>query len=178
MNVKSPFSKLLNATRVASAQMKQGVGDLRDKRLAILDEIDRIESLPALRSDVIAAIDRGLDRMIAEGQDAVYTPGLVRNSGGAVFEPPRTEAVMGLLVGANRAAFREQLIALIDQSYTQPEMPLEDRARELKRLRTDLHDVEMAEEALIREAERVGNPILRRRDTDGDILLRADSEFA
>ena len=178
MSMKSTFSKLLNATRAASVQMRQGVGDLRDKRLAILDEIDRIESLPALREHVIAAIDHGLDRMIADGQDGVYTSALVRNPAGPVFRPPQPEAMIGLLVGANRTAFREQLIGLIDGSYDQPEMPQEDRLRELKRLRTDLHDVEMAEEALIRDAERAGNPILRRRDADGDILLRADSEFA
>lgn len=178
MSMKSTFTKLLNATRAASAQMKQGVGDLRDKRLAILDEIDRIESLPALRDDVIAAIDRDLDRMIADGLDEVHTPALLRNPAGPVFLPPRAEAMIGLLIGANRAAFREQLIAMIDESYTKPEMLQEDRARELKRLRTDLHDIGMAEEAMIREAERAGNPILRRRDADGDILLRADSEFA
>ncbi|MCB1468404.1 MAG: hypothetical protein KDK08_14945 [Rhizobiaceae bacterium] len=178
MSLKSTFAKLLNATRAASAQIKQSVGDLRDKRLSILDEIDRIQSLPALREEVISAIDHGLDRMIADGQHGVYTPALMRNPDGPVFRPPQPEAMIGLLVGANRKAFREQLIALIDESYNQPEMPQEDRVRELKRLRTDLHDVEMAEEVLIREAERVGSPILRRRDADGDILLRADSEFA
>lgn len=178
MSMKSTFTKLLNATRVASAQMKQGVGDLRDKRLAILDEIERIESLPALRSDVIAAIDRDLDRMVEEGLETARFSMSMQYERGPRFERPRTEAMIGLLIGANRAAFREQLIAMIDERYTQPEMPLEERARELKRLRTDLHDVDMAEEAMIREAERAGNPILRRRDADGDILLRADSEFA
>lgn len=60
MSLKSTFAKLLNATRAASAQIKQSVGDLRDKRLSILDEIDRIQSLPALREEVISAIDHGL----------------------------------------------------------------------------------------------------------------------
>jgi len=171
------IKKLLAGATAATREVRTGIDELRAKRLVILDEIARIEALPEPIDDVYAAIDRDLDAMAAKALDAIYMPALLRASPPRL-ENPGTDAMVGLLVAANRDAFTTILRDHVAARYEGVEvMAPAARADALATLAADLADLERAEEALIRTAERAGFAPLRREDADPDVLLLADKDL-
>jgi hypothetical protein len=171
------IKKLLAGATAATREVGTGIDQLRAKRLVVLDEIARIESLPEPIEDVFAAIDRDLDAMTAKAAESIYMPALLRASPPRL-ENPGTDAMVGLLVAANRDAFTTILRDHVAASYEGVEvMAPAARADALATLAADLADLERAEEALIRTAERAGFAPLRREDADPDVLLLADEEL-
>lgn len=177
MNAMGTIKKLLAGATAATRDLTTGIDDLRAKRLVVLDEIARIESLPEPIEDVFAAIDRDLDTMAAKALDAIYLPALLRASPPRL-ENPGTDAMVGLLIAANRDAFatilRDHVAARYDGIKA---MAPAARADALATLAADLADLERAEESLIRTAEAAGFAPLRREDADPDVLLLADEEL-
>lgn len=177
MNAMATIKKLLAGATAATRELTTGVDDLRAKRLVVLDEIARIEALPEPIEDVLAAIDRDLDAMAAKALDAIYMPALLRASPPRL-ENPGTDAMVGLLVAANREAFTEVLHDHVAARYEGFEvMAPAARADALATLAADLADLERAEESLIRSAEAAGFAPLRREDADPDVLLLSDQEL-
>lgn len=177
MNAMRTIKKLLAGATAATRDLTTGIDDLRARRLVVLDEIARIESLPAPIEDVFAAIDRDLDTMAAKALDAIYMPALLRASPPRL-ENPGADAMIGLLVAANRDAFTKILRDHVAASYARVEfMAPAARADALATLAADLADLERAEESLIRTAEAAGFAPLRREDADPDVLLLADEEL-
>lgn len=177
MNAMGTLKKLLAGATAATRDLTTGIDELRAKRLIILDEIARIEALPEPIDDVYAAIDRDLDAMTARAAESIYMPALLRASPPRL-ENPGTDAMIGLLVAANRDAFTKILRDHVAASYEGVEvMAPAARADALATLAADLADLERAEEALIRTAERAGFAPLRREDADPDVLLLADEEL-
>lgn len=177
MNALGTIKKLLAGATAATRELTTGVDDLRAKRLVVLDEIARIEALPEPIEDVFAAIDRDLDAMTAKAAESIYMPALLRASPPRL-ENPGTDAMVGLLVAANRDAFTTILRDHVAARYEGVEvMAPAARADALATLATDLVDLERAEEALIRTAEAAGFAPLRREDANPDVLLLADEEL-
>lgn len=177
MNAMGTIKKLLAGATAATREVGTGIDQLRAKRLVVLDEIARIESLPEPIEDVFAAIDRDLDTMAAKALDAIYLPALLRASPPRL-ENPGTDAMLGLLVAANRDQFTAILRDHVAAQYEGIKV-IEPAARAdaLATLAADLADLERAEEALIRTAEAAGFAPLRREDADPDVLLLSDQEL-
>lgn len=178
MNAMASLKKLLTGATAATRELTTAVEQLRTKRLAALDERDRIEAMPHPKDVILAALDRDLDALTDRAQNDVYTPSLLRGSPGPNLRLPSTDAVLGLLIAANRDAFRAQIVEQVEAAYgDQKVMTADEREAALRKIGDDLVDLERAEEALIRAAEREGLPILRREDADPDVLLLADAEL-
>lgn len=178
MNAMSSLKKLLTGATTATREVTAAIDQLRAKRLVALDELDRLNALPHPRQAIIAGLDRDLDLLAEQARGAVYMPSLLRGTPGPTFRPPNPEAMIGLLVTAHRETFRAQIIQQVDAALAGQEvMAPGEREAALRKIAADLEDLEFAEEALIRTAEREGLSILRREDADADVLLLSDEEF-
>lgn len=88
----------------------------------------------------------------------------------------RPEMAIGLLAAACREQLREVIVQEISTHFEAgDEMALPEREAQISKIADELDELERAEEALIREADAAGLPILRRADADPDVLLLADS---
>lgn len=179
MNALGSLKKILTGATSATREITAAVEELRAKRLAALDEKDRILGLPHPRAKIIEAIDRDLDAAIDRARDQVYLPSLLRGERGPNLRIPNADVLAGLLISANRSAVRAELVALVEAQLSDQDAPTEaERAAALKRLADDLSDLERAEESLIRRAEASGLAVLRRADADPDVLLLHDDELS
>lgn len=177
MNAIGSLKKLITGAAAASRELTGGIDQLRARRISLLDERDRIASLPQPKDTVFAALDRDLDDLCSAGLETLDLTSLLR-SDQPVFRIPQNGTLIALLIGLNREAFRSQIAELIEAQYKGLDVPsAEDRAAQLADLDAEIGDLERAEEGLIREAERAGLPVLRRDDADPDALLLADEEL-
>ena len=177
MNALGPLKKLISGASAASRELTGGIDQLRNRRISLLDERDRIASLPQPKEVVLAALDRDLGDLCSAGIETLSLTSLMRSDQPEV-RIPQNGTLIALLVGLNRDAFRSQIAKLIEAQYKGLDVPnAEDRASQLADLDAEIGDLERAEEGLIREAERVGLPVLRRDDADPDALLLADGEL-
>ena len=178
MNVASDLKKLITGSRKAASSVSEGLQELRLRRLRLLDQRDDISSRPVPQSEALAALDRDLDDLISAGLENINVRSLTRADRPS-WPIPQNGVLLALLVGANRDAFRDQLEALIDQTYSDGQQPIaaDERVRELRRIDQDLMDLEIAEESTIRAAEDAGLPALRRADADPRAVLLADEDL-
>ena len=178
MNIASDLKKLLSGSRKAAASVSEGLEELRMRRLRLLDERDEVASRPVPQKEALAALDRDIDDLISAGLENTNVRSLTRADRPS-WPVPQNGVLLALLIGANRAGFRDQLATLVEQAYTADVKPIaaDDRIRELRRIDQDLMDLEIAEESTIRSAEAAGLPALRRADADPRAVLLADSEL-
>lgn len=178
MNIQSDLKKLLAGSRKAASSVSEGLHELRLRRLRLLDERDELASRPVPKDEALRALDRDLDELVDTAKDLANIRSLTRSEQPA-WTIPANGILMGLLIGANRAAFRDQLAAMLEPAYASGAKPIasEERAATLRRIDDDLFDLEKAEEAAIRGAEAAGLSVLRRADADPRAVLLADEEL-
>lgn len=175
MNIQSDLKKLLAGSRKAASSVSEGLQELRLRRLRLLDERDEIASRPAPKDEAVAALDRDIDELVAIAMRETNVRSLIRAEAPAWTIPPNG-VLMGLLIGANRDAFRKQLAEMIAPAYENGAQPIaaDEREATLRRIDDDLIDLEKAEEAAIRGAEAAGLSVLRRVDADPRAVLASD----
>ncbi len=177
----SPFDlkKLLTGSRKAAASVTDGLQELRMRRLRLLDERDEIAARPVPQAEALAALDRDIDELVAIAMRETNVRSLIRAEAPAWTIPPNG-VLMGLLIGANRDAFRKQLAEMIAPAYENGAQPIgaDEREATLRRIDDDLLEVELAEEAAIRAAEAAGMSVLRRADADPRAVLAGDDALS
>jgi len=178
MNIQSDLKKLLAGSRKAATSVSEGLQELRLRRLRLLDERDEIAARPVPKDEALAALDRDIDDLIAIAKRETNVRSLTRADNPS-WTIPQNGVLLGLLIGANRAAFRDQLAAMLEPAYANGAKPIasEERAATLRRIDDELLDLENAEEAAIRGAEAAGLSILRRADADPRAVLLADKDL-
>lgn len=177
MNIQSDLKKLLTGSRKAAASVSDGLQELRLRRLRLLDERDEIAARPVPKDEALAALDRDIDELVSIAMRETNVRSLTRADNPA-WSIPANGVLLGLLIGANREAFREQLAEMIAPAYADA-TPIEAAEREatLRRIDEDLLDLQKAEEAAIRAAEAAGLSALRRADADPRAVLASDEEL-
>lgn len=170
--------KLLAGSRKAAASVSDGLQELRMRRLRLLDERDELASRPVPQADALAALDRDLDELVKIAKRETNVRSLTRADNPS-WTIPQNGILIGLLIGANREAFRAQLTDMIAPAYADAK-PIEAAEREasLRRLDEELLDIELAEEAAIRAAEAAGMSVLRRADADPRAVLAGDDALS
>ena len=173
----SPFDlkKLLTGSRKAAASVTDGLQELRMRHLRLLDERDEIAARPVPQAEAIAALDRDIDELVEIAKRETNVRSLTRAENPSWSIPPNG-LLIGLLIGANRDAFRKQLAEMIAPAYENGAQPIaaDEREATLRRIDDDLIDLEKAEEAAIRGAEAAGLSVLRRADADPRAVLASD----
>lgn len=173
----SPFDlkKLLTGSRKAAASVKDGLQELRMRRLRLLDERDELASRPVPKDEALAALDRDIDELVAIAMRETNVRSLTRAEAPA-WTIPQNGVLMGLLIGASRATFRDQLATMLEPAYSNGAKPIsaDEREANLRRIDDELLDLELAEESAIRAAEAAGLSVLRRADADPRAVLACD----
>lgn len=187
LNIKSLVARQEAAVRDVHASL----ADVRERRLALLAERERIANAPIPLDAAELALDAWLDE-IAGGvnfsvRSLAYPTWNSRPSLGFIRRPdtpmldaqPAVMQVFSLLVASNRAGVRDLFArALADDLEGIETVTNADRARRLGALDAEILAIERAEEQLIREAEVAGLPILRREDARPEIVLLSDAALA
>jgi hypothetical protein len=178
VNIQSDLKKLLAGSRKAATSVSDGLQELRLRRLRLLDERDEIAARPVPKAEAFAALDRDLDELVAIAMRETNVRSLTRAENPSWSIPPNG-VLLGLLIGANRATFRDQLAEMLAPAYSSGTKPIsaEEREAALRRLDEDLLDLEVAEEAAIRSAEAAGLSVLRRADAHPRAVLASDAEL-
>lgn len=180
MSITQTLKSALAGSRSAVQKTATGIDQLRALRLRLLDERDRVEKTALPREEALSALDHSLDSMAnlaLEGTHVAHLAGR-RDKHSKLDLGAIPERMVGLLVASNREAVRGLLLGKLDEFYANVEvLSSDEKQAELLRIETEVFDVELAEEAAIREAEKVGLPILRRGDADPRAALAADSEL-
>ncbi len=178
MNMMGDIGKLLAGQKKATAAISDGLAELRLRRLRLLGERDELASRPVPKDEALRALDRDIDELVDTAKDLANIRSLTRSEQPA-WTIPANGILIGLLIGANRAAFRDQLAAMLEPAYAGGAKPIaaEERAATLRRIDDELLDLEKAEEAAIRGAEAAGLSVSRRADADPRAVLLADKEL-
>lgn len=172
------IKKLFAGQRSATRAVHENVEAIRVEILRRRDEVERIAAMPADRDDALAALDAGLDRMAERGAGAL--------SIGSLAHPGHRTPNLNLNVPANltmdvvalvaRGHLRDVLAEKLAEFYDGRDvMPNAKRGPRVGILEVEILDLELAEEALIREGERTGLPMQRRADADPRAVLAADA---
>lgn len=182
---------LLSRQQAASRDAFAAIDEVRSRLLALVAEREHIESAPMPPDDAAQAVEAWLDETAAAFDvsfrsmlhtDWRSSPGLSfpRQHGGAGLDAaPAVRQLFGLVVMINRAAVRDIIVrSLEDAVEGRSTISSADRARRLGALDAEITAVEKVEEALIREAEVAGLPVLRREDARPEIVLLSDAALA
>jgi len=185
------FMKSLTASR---ADALDGLDLLREQIAAATAEIARIEAAPQPVADALKAFDAWAGRVATDGVDALRLGRLLRPETASGFELPRhpvrsgdgvvfdygaaTDALLGLLIATSLPALRKIVAAqLEDLTAGREPMTPAARAKRLDQAAGALLELEMQEEAAIRQMENVGIEISRRADADPMVLLATDKSL-
>lgn len=191
MKAISSIKGLLSRQQAASRDAFAAIAEVRERRLALLAEREHVAAAPMPPDDATPAVEAWLDE-VAAGFDVSFrsmlhpdwrsSPGLSfpRNHGGSgVDAAPAVRQLLGLLVMTNRDAVRDIIErSLADAVEGREAISNADRARRLGALDAEITAIERAEEALVREAEAAGLPVLRREDARPEIVLSSDVALA
>ena len=179
MNIIGDIGKLLAGQKKATAAISDGLAELRMRRLRLLDERDELASRPVPKDEALAALDRDIDELVAIAKRETNVRSLTR-AGNPAWTIPANGILIALLIGANRNAFRDQLAAMLEPTYSNDAKPIsaEEREAALHRIDEDLLELELAEEAAIRSAEAVGLHVQRRADADPRAVLAGDDALS
>ena len=182
------MTQTATATRAAQAaadatrEFHEALSAIRDLNARLRDRRRRIERAPAPMEEAVAADDRHL-RHTAEtcGVDALLGDLMGGGGRGAARVPAvETKAMTKLLTAAAADLVRDCLVRRLEAAYEGTDarpLSADERAKALARLDGEIFDAELAEERLIREAERAGLSVLRRADADPRALLAHDDEL-
>lgn len=178
MNIQSDLKKLLAGSRKAATSVSEGLQELRLRRLRLLEERDEIAARPVPKDEAFAALDRDIDDLVTIAMRETNVRSLTRADNPS-WTIPQNGVLLGLLIGASRDAFRDQLAEMLAPAYASGAKPISSDEREasLRRIDEEILDLEMAEESAIRSAEAAGLSALRRADADPRAVLAADDEL-
>lgn len=157
------------------ANLAVEITELRIQRVALLDRLEALRASPIALREAESRIDALLDQAERDAREWLSFESLVSVSGGSRVNldtaATRTPLGLQLVLGgrpAIRAALLKEAAALIG------DRGVDEAVREgtERKIRAEILVVEIAEEAICRDAEAVGAPIVRRPDADPAVFLR------
>ena len=196
MKVLNDLKALISGSRAGATGVADGIAELRQRRIDLLDRRDDVSARPVPFEEAAAALRRDLEAMGAEALEGIALGGLMRperaprfrpekpaprlvnmGDGPPVVLPPGGPDPLALLAAAVPDALAAAIEARLAAAYENAPEPITaaDKAAELARIDGELADLERAEEAAIRAAEAAGMSVLRRGDADPAAVLAPDS---
>jgi hypothetical protein len=196
MTAVEKLKRLISGSRGGAQSVAEGIKELRERRLALLDLRDDVRARPVPYDEACAALRRDLAVMGADVIDGLALGGLMRPDGAPRFKPERPSPrlvnmgdgppvvmpapgphPLALLAAAVPDALASAIEAKLAAAYQNAAEPMTeaDKAAEMARIDGELSDLERAEEAAIRAAEAAGMSIMRRGDADPSAVLAPDA---
>lgn len=169
----------------ASADLQLAVEELRGELFRLQEEQRQINDTPRSREEIAATIStkfddlesEALSRLIPvaystarEDQSRPDPDGLFRIGKGHPGVS-HLEGIGALCVLGLRPTMEAALLERIVESCKTPGISASERSAKLRKIETEINDIERAEEQLIREAEAVGIVVHRRHDARPEIYL-------
>jgi hypothetical protein len=187
--VAASASKKANAAAVAMSGLRSEVHECREWLKTHKGRLVDAHNLRNPPDAAKKAVARWLDELAETAPDVSgFTVGTAGNwpsfsefvptgeNGGRFMLKPQA---VGLLVAALKPAIQKHLFEELDGIYEGVDYATpEQRAAIIKEIEREIRDVEIAEEAAIRAAERAGVTIARRADATVEIVIAADDALA
>lgn len=179
------LAKVFDRQKRATADALGTVDELRDRLAALREERDQVLAAPVPEAEALRDLDRWLDHVEASaglpvrgfmhGGEWPNLAVVLRPGQKTVDASPAIDQLFALMVATNRPAIRALMAAAIADEYEgQAPLDADARASRLREIDGDLDRLEKVEEVLIRQAEALGLPILRRGDARPEVVLAAD----
>ena len=162
---------------------KAEVEALRIKRLELLEQKKTVDGIRRPLAEAEHLLDQLLDGLAADLDVNLSALADHRARGLPEILRPGTEiglrlndkTLLALLVASNRSGVREALAKVLRTGYEHGDtLTAGDREAKLNAIDAELDDLEHREEALIRQSEIDGTPLLRRDDADPAVVLLAE----
>lgn len=185
--------KTFSKQRTALTSAFDALDEIRAAICAKTTEIETLRSAPRPVDEALqlldfwidaastAAIDRLPLRRLLDSRNTApdLHPEILRAPGEVTPNcRPDTEMLTALLFLAGREKLREVIEGqLSDLTRGRETLTDPERAERIAQAQADLHGLEMAEEAIIRQTERAGLTVSRRADAAALILLAADASL-
>ncbi len=167
------------ALRNATAELAAGLDGIRQRIDKITDERSQVVNANIPKKDALARLDTWAERARSGGIPELPISGFVTPAGRGNPEftqdsPIKFEVVLSGIADT----MRDRLAGRIEEAYDDGDGTTdEERQHQLQKLDVELGDLELAEEAIIRDAELSSIPLLRRADASPEIVLADDSEM-
>lgn len=177
----SPLANL-NKGLTVLGEVREDLDETRAKIKSLTDERAGLERVPVAKEEMIGRVDAWLDKICGreDGPIPSWMPPIIpffmrREVKNSVELPYSDLAFRRFLLTVNRAQIRAYYVDKIERLYAiDPGIPAEERQAKLAKLDEELLELELAEEALIRGADRMGVTLLGRADADPRAVLASD----
>jgi hypothetical protein len=162
------IQQLLNASRSGGMALMTALEEIRQQNVVARYAVTKILQAPVSRD---VALDR-LDSWLASVSSASAVKNFALRFTAAGYRAPVTTVPPDVVASAMVAALRDQIGTAISESYGSGTSYSDaERARALAKAEQAVLDLEFAEEAMIRAAEKSGFDVLRRIDADPRAVL-------
>lgn len=174
------FLKLKKTVAELNADFFADLTALRDNREDLLEERQAVENSLLPQDDTMKAVDSWLDEIERQGELPVG--GFAAGSAGdhpRLYGPGAVMWLAALIIGINRKAVREHIADLVGEYYL-PRLSCTaaEKASRLAAIDAQIRELEVREEALVRQGEAIGLSVLRREDADPAVVVARDEDLA
>ena len=172
MNAAAKFKTAMTAQRAAMDTLSDGLESVRREIAALHEEHEDVSMMPP---PIETALKR-VDEYVALLQRPLESASAMEFMVAEEYRPPALlYNVDHFAVALGAEQYGKHLKKRLREAYAdQPGISDADRQKELARIDADLMAAELVEESLIRNAERAGITLQRRRDANPAAVLAAD----
>ncbi|QND58224.1 hypothetical protein [Mesorhizobium huakuii] len=177
MTLAVKLAGMLKAAKSASVEVTEGLDALRAEISDLKAKRNQVESTPVPKQEALKRLDAFLAQLGERAERFFYAQVFTQRED---YRPPAIlPSNMGeVALGFAAPLLRERVAALISESYGTGDGPSTEAHRQIvTKLDADIFELELAEEALVRNAEAAGIEILRRADADPRAVLASDDSL-
>jgi len=165
---------ILRRSRSGAEAIFSGLEDIRKQIIVEKEALASIQSQPADKSTTVMRFDTWMAKVEIEN----VAGEIVRRLRAGSYREPSSADYSALALASVSSQIRETVQSEIERHVdAAPGLSDDQRERAVADRRERLLILELAEEAMIREAERAGLDILRRGDADVRAVLADEEEF-
>ncbi|MFW6028051.1 MAG: hypothetical protein ACOC9Q_00810 [bacterium] len=179
LNVTGTLAKLLSTTTQATDDLSGGLQQLRTRIGELQEQIAEVENHAVSKAEALKRLGRWARGAKARGIGEMSVNEFIRPAGRAriPLTPQSPQPyVFDVLVSLLADGIHDRLAERIEAHYAGcAGITDAEREKRIQKLEGELADLEVAEERLVRTAERAGLPVLRRADASPLIVLAPDS---
>lgn len=179
LNISGTLQKLLSSTQKAAGDLSGGLAHLRTRIAELQGAINETEGIAVSKAAAFKRLDHAARRARAAGVATIPIASFITPEGdGRLPLTPMSPApsLFDFWVSLHADEIKARLAERIERFYAeQPGIDDTERDKRLEKLEGELADLEVAEERLVRTAERGGLPVLRRADASPLIVLAPDA---
>lgn len=163
----------LNASKAATEEINHGLTSIRDQILHLKAEARGLGNSAVQEEEALRRVDEWVDVESRASREGLPLPGyFAKRHGNYTMPMCRIDTAIAAIVAQQVA---EEMKRQVKEHYASLSVPSEHE-REARSVTLDrqLLDCELTEESIIRQAEAVGLPVLRRSDADPRAVLAHD----